>query len=319
MIGYDRAVMLDAEAESEGDAWVKQKYNLTSESLRRYRNHARKLRGENKVSAFDTETKILKDIRDRYTDAELQAISKGGRHKAVEAIDADWFDGDTLTIGVISDTHIGSKYFREDWYDGALDRFDHHNVDCIMHVGDLSEGMSNRPGHIYELSHIGYTAQRDECVTQLSKTDKPIYIISGNHDRWHIKANGADIIQDVCDRLDNVTFCGHDTGDVYISGIHVQLWHGEDSSSYALSYRLQKVIEALPGGRKPNLLLAGHVHKMGYFFIRNVHAISAGSIQEQTPFLRGKRIEVHPGFWVLEMDINDGSIVRFTPTYYPYY
>jgi hypothetical protein len=90
-------------------------------------------------------------------------------------------------------------------------------------------------------------------------------------------------------------------------------------NSYAHSYRLQKVIESLPGGEKPNVLLAGHVHKMGYFFIRNIHAISAGCLQEQTSWMRGKRLEAHPGFWIIEMDVNDGTIVRFTPTFYPYY
>jgi predicted phosphodiesterase len=290
--------------------------------MRRYKREYKRRREEGEdVEIQPTTSRVLQQIAERFNQKELEAIAKGSLYNREEhgAIDAGYFDGDTIRFGVLTDTHIGSKYFREDWFMAAVDRFHAADLDFIVHVGDITEGMSNRAGHVYELDKIGYTDQRDEAVRLMSEIGLPIYAIDGNHDRWFIKSNGAKIVPDICERVPDMHFLGHDTGDLYANGIHIGLWHGEDGSSYAHSYRLQKVIEALPGGRKPNILLAGHVHKMGYFFIRNIHAISGGALQEQTPFMRGKRLEAHTGFWIIEADVNDGTVVRLSPTFYPFY
>lgn len=301
-----------------GTEATQKRYGLSHETIRRYKRIA--TAAEDMPQMSPPKERLVKQISERYSEAELKSIAAGGRHPQVHSprVTADWFNGETLRLGVVSDSHIGSIYFREDWWDGACEQLHQADVDATLHIGDLSEGMSNRPGHIYELSHIGYNSQREECIRQADKLPRPLYMIDGNHDRWWIKQAGAKIVPDVCDAI-GAEFLGHDVGDLYIGGIHIMLWHGEDGASYAHSYRLQKIIEALPGGEKPNILLAGHVHKMGYFFIRNVHAISAGALQAQSAWMRSKRLEAHPGFWILEMDINNGSIVRFTPTFFPYY
>ena len=335
MISSDKAQAVREYAEQEGRTAAREYFGISPETLRRYIRQAkqeideREWRddnlqeiGQGEPPAFDAPTdRILRDIASRYTHDELKKIAAGGKHHNPQhaPITADWFRGETMRFGVITDTHIGSKYFREDWFDGAVDRFHEYGVDFVMHVGDITEGMSNRPGQIYELDHLGYTAQRDVAVEQMRKIERTVYVIDGNHDRWFAKSNGAYVVPDICDRVDDMHFIGHDMGVLTIGGIDIMMWHGEDGSSYAHSYRLQKVIEALPGGSKPNILLAGHVHKMGYFFIRNIHAVSAGCLQEQTAWMRGKRLEAHTGFWIIECDVNDGSIVRFSPNFFPYY
>jgi predicted phosphodiesterase len=320
---HKRAIAAVEYADNEGDHAAELKYGISHETLRRYRRLVKNDGADSDVGDdFDARTEtLLRQIGEKLTKKELEAIAKSGTFDRTErAISADWFDGDQLKVGVITDTHIGSKSFREDWFDGAVDRFLAADVDVVLHVGDISEGMSNRPGHIYELTHLGYSEQLDACVEQMGKlADFPVYAIDGNHDRWFVKSNGAKIVPAVCDALDNMTFLGHDTGTLEIGGIRIQLWHGEDGASYAHSYRLQKVIEALPGGKKPHVLVSGHVHKSGYFFERNVHAFLSGCIQEQTPWMRSKRLPAHPGFWILDMDINAGSVVRMSPTFFPYY
>ena len=319
----DRTHEIVSAALREGDEYAKAEYGITHETLRRYKRFYRQQLDESGEATIEDPStdRLLRDIAGKLSKKELQTIAQSGTlDRSNRRISADWFDGDNIKIGVISDTHIGSSYFREDWLDGALNRFAHDGVDVVLHIGDVTEGMSNRPGHIYEIEHLGYSEQKQAAIEQLSKfSDWPMYVIDGNHDRWFIKSNGAKVVQDVCEALPNAEFCGHDTATIDISGIAIQLWHGEDGSSYAHSYRLQKVIEAMPGGAKPNILLTGHVHKAGYFFERNVHAILSGCIQEQTPFMRGKRLPAHPGFWTLDVDVNDGSVVRFSPTFYPYY
>ena len=97
------------------------------------------------------------------------------------------------------------------------------------------------------------------------------------------------------------------------------LLHGEDGASYALSYRLQKIIESFTGGEKPNILLAGHDNKYGNFFIRNVHAVGAGCIQKQTPWIRRKRLAAYEGFNIIEITIKDEEVKRFKSEWIPFY
>lgn len=230
------------------------------------------------------------------------------------------FDGDTVTIGILTDTHIGSKYTDDGLVASALVEMDRQNVDIIVHAGDVTEGMSGRDGHVYELSHIGFQAQREAAVKLFSAVDVPIYFISGNHDRWYLRKSdiGADIVADIAKETGG-KYLGHDEGDITINGVVVRLWHGEDAGSYAVSYRIQKIVESFTGGEKPNVLIAGHTHKSAYIFDRNVHVISAGCIQSQSKWMRGKRIAAHRGFWIAKMTVSDGEVKKFAPTWYPLY
>ena len=174
---------------------------------------------------------------------------------------------------------------------------------------------------IYELSQLGYEQQREEAVNIFSQwTDTDIYAIDGNHDRWFIKSNGAYVVKDIDRRLSNFKFIGHDEGDISLDGrATIKLWHGEDGNSYALSYRIQKIIESLSGGEKPSILLAGHTHKYVKIFERNITAISVGSIEAQTKWMRGKRISAACGFCILEITIGDHGVSKISDTWFPFY
>ena len=290
---------------------------LSTESLSRYLREAR-IRG---IDPSDL-TQDLRAIMETYTDKEIKAIAKGGRFMpGAEKVPVIDFDGVRVRIGHITDTHIGSAYADTDRLYQAFEEFRKEGVDFITHSGDVTEGMSNRPGHIYELSHLGYSAQKEAAIEAFGQwTDTDIYAIDGNHDRWFIKSSGAKIVKDIDEALSNFHFIGHDEGDISLGGKAVlKLWHGEDGNSYALSYRLQKILESLSGGEKPSVMIAGHTHKYVNIFERNVFAISIGTLQRQTPWMRGKRIAAHVGFCIADYWINDSGISKFRPTWYPFY
>lgn len=90
-------------------------------------------------------------------------------------------------------------------------------------------------------------------------------------------------------------------------------------NSYALSYRLQKLAESFTGGKKPNILLAGHVHKMCYVFDRMIHCVSVPSLQMQTPWMASKKLAAHTGFLIIEFDSNVNGVCNFQFKYYPFY
>lgn len=295
-----------------GDAAACETYGVKEDTLRRYRTQYPDVAGGS--------TALLRQIAERYTAEELGAIARGARvggHVRGETIISH--DGDTVRLGVIGDTHIGSVYFRPEYMQRAYECFFEMGIGTILHVGDVVEGMSTRPGHVYELTHIGYDAQKEYAIEVMARWPGAWKCIDGNHDRWFIKSAGALIVKDICAALPDAEFLGHDEGDVIVNGARVKLWHGEDGSSYATSYRVQKIIEAFTGGEKPNVLLAGHTHKALYLFERNVHAMSTGALSQQSKWMRGKRMANHTGFWTVEMVINGDGVARFTPTWYPFY
>ena len=266
---------------------------------------------------------IIERLRKRYSESEIEAIVRG---EGIERKRVDFpeirLHGRHHRFVVISDTHIGSIYSPDEWQDSVSDYVNHNDVEAVFHCGDLVEGMKiGRIGtQIYELSDIGYEAQKAKSLQILSKYNVPIYIISGNHDFYYQEYAGANIIKSLSDTLDNLTYIGHDSADIDIDGAVIRLFHGGDgSNSYAVSYRLQKLCEAITGGNKPNILLAGHVHKFCYIFERNIHAISVPCMQMQTDFMRGKKLAAHTGFLQLEFDVDDKQICNLSVTLFPFY
>lgn len=301
-----------------GKEQTKKAYNITNdETFNRYIRYAKKLPQEN----FDR-GRLLAKISSNYNDEELKAIANGGRLvPGLGKVPIINFSGKHIRIGAITDTHVGHLNFSDQRMNQIFEEFKKEKVDFITHSGDVTEGLSHRPGHVYELSEIGYDKQKEKAIKVFSQwTDTPIYAIDGNHDRWFIKSNGAYMVKDIDNALPNFHFIGHDEGDISLDGKAVlKLWHGEDGSSYALSYRLQKIIESLSGGEKPALMLCGHTHKYVKIFERNVYAISVGSVETQTKWMRGKRISAHVGFSIIDVWVAEHGITKLSDTWYPFY
>jgi predicted phosphodiesterase len=289
---------------------------LSAESIARYRREFRNRWGEEEVKKLE----VIERLQKSLTLEELQAISKGSKidptQREYPVLD---FEGEKVKFAHVTDTHIGSKYFDEKLWKIFLETCYSLGVEKILHTGDVTEGLSNRPDHAYSLTHYGFDAQKEFAIEKLAMSEIPIYCIDGNHDRWFIKSNGANIVKDICSGLDHCHYLGHDEADIEINGSIWRLWHGEDGSSYATSYRLQKIVESFTGGDKPNVLLAGHTHKQGYFFDRNIHVLSGGALSLQSKWMRSKKLANHTGFHTIEATIEDGTVKTFSPTWHAFF
>ncbi len=75
------------------------------------------------------------------------------------------------------------------------------------------------------------------------------------------------------------------------------------------------------GGEKPHIGLYGHYHKLWAGLIRNVWVAQTGCVQDQTVFMRKKRLEAHVGGVLIraEQDPESGAIVGFEPRMYRYF
>ena len=290
---------------------------LTVETAERYKRKARQLFPD--WMAFMETTTAIKA---NYNDYEMKLLARGGRIVPTLTKKVD-FSGTTVNVGFWTDSHFGSVYNKRYIWDA----FVKETRDCEMLVcaGDVTEGMNlSRIDQVYELSHIGYEAQKNEAVERLEEVDadKPVYMVDGNHDRWY-KRHGAWIVRDIAETLTArgrpVHYLGEDEGHLKIKGAEVWLWHGEDGSSYAFSYRIQKIVESLSGGAKPNVLLCGHTHKAIYLFPRNIHCISGGALTTQSRWMRGKRQENHTGFWKVKLTVDNRGVNACEMKFFPFY
>lgn len=178
--------------------------------------------------------KILQLIAERYTPEELKLLSKGqglqDRNLTYPRIN---LSGEHHKIGVISDGHLGSKYSPLEFHKQAFDTFKKENCECILHCGDLVEGLNPKRSdtQIYELSHIGYKQQKELAIEVFSQCDIPMYVISGNHDAWYMHM-GADIVEQICEEVPNMHYLGNNQADITIGGATVRLFHGGDGNCF---------------------------------------------------------------------------------------
>lgn len=229
-----------------------------------------------------------------------------------------------VKIGILADTHIGQKKFDEGFIKYASEVFKKEGVKDVYHAGDICEGMSGRPGHVYELQYIGFSQQVGAAARIFNNyfRDFNIFGITGNHDDWFKLKNdaGANVGEELANRVPNFQYLGENEAHVKLGpNTTMMLFHPGDGTAYATSYKMQKLTESFTGGEKPNIIVEGHYHKALYMFSRNIHCIEGGTLCGQTGWMRGKKIPAHMGFWILELDIGKRGITKFTPHFYPKY
>lgn len=230
-----------------------------------------------------------------------------------------------VKIGVISDTHIGHEKFDESLFRYSGEQFRKEKVQAIYHVGDILEGMSGREGNVYEMNKVGFANQiaYAEKLIKESYKGMKVFGINGNHDLWFkIKNNaGVNVAEELQRRLPGqFQYLGDMEADVRFGpNCVMKLFHANDGTAYASSYKLQKLIESLEGGSKPQIILSGHYHKALYMFNRNVHGVESGTICGQSGFMRGKKIPAHKGFYIIEFDNTKRGISNFGIKFFPAY
>ena len=311
MISKDKAFEIVGYSLANGDDATLLAFNIPMETLNRYKREYKKHYGDT--------AELLMSLKAKFSDDELEQLAKPNaklpswKNKIIE------FDGEDIIFGAMGDTHIGSQYTDEAQIASAIQEFKKQGCQFMVHVGDVTEGMSGRDGHVYELTHVGYKAQRDAAVNVLKEWDKKAYYIAGNHDLWYMSKGdtGADIVEDICKELPNAVYMGAQEGDINVNGVIVRLWHGGDGSSSTHSYRIQQILGSLDVVNIPDVLLCGHSHKNGYFYDRGCHAATVGCLQHQSGFMRYKRLPAHVGFYIIRMRVKDGKLISFSPTYYP--
>lgn len=234
----------------------------------------------------------------------------------------DWTGDKIIRFGLMGDTQINSKYTQLTHLHNLYDIYEHEGITKVYHTGDIDEGEEMRMGHKYECYTQGADDHVDEIVRVYpQRKGITTSFITGNHDHSLFKRAGYDIGKSIADKRTDMKYLGMDEAIIELTpNCTMQLKHPSDGTAYALSYKIQRMIDSMSGGEKPNILAVGHYHKTSYDFYRNIHALQTGCFQGQTPFTRGKGISVAVGGWLVEIYVSDdGSINRLKSEFVPYY
>jgi len=238
----------------------------------------------------------------------------------------------TYVFGATSDNHLGSKYERLDVLNDIYDRFEKRGVDRVFNAGNWIDGEARF--NKFDIHTHGMEAQMRYLAANYPKRKGiTTYAVAGDdHEGWYGQREGVDIgryaerIMRDEGRTDwvnlgymeaHIRLVNANTGKSQI----LACVHPGGGSSYALSYSIQKIIESLDGGEKPAVGLYGHYHKLWAGNIRNVWCLQTGCTEDQTPFMRKKKLEAHVGGAIveLEQDPETGAIVGFTPKLIRYF
>lgn len=103
-------------------------------------------------------------------------------------------------------------------------------------------------------------------------------------------------------------------------GPMMRIMHPGGGTAYAISYKTQKISEALQGGEKPNIQIVGHFHKYNVDYHREIYSVQAGCLQDQTNFMRKRQLPAHVGYLIVEVNIGkDGVPEQYRHQWVPFY
>ena len=278
---------------------------------------------ENDLGEHNMYDKVYNYLKRHFKkDTETQEKTVVIQNHDPEVRDAGWDGTKTIRFALMGDTQMGSVYTQLTYLNRFYDICEREGIDTVYHTGDLTDGLKMRVGHEYELYEISADGQRDDVINNYPKrTGVKTCFITGNHDASLYKQVGYDIGKAVAYERPDMIYLGRDCAVVNLTpNCTLELRHPWDGTAYALSYKVQKMIEAMESNSKPNILAVGHYHKAEYLFYRNVHTFQTGCFQSQTPFLRGKGVSVYLGGWLATVSVDDnGYIQRIVPEFIPYY
>ncbi len=245
-------------------------------------------------------------------------------------IDVNNFHGDLITRGFTADNHLCSKYARMDVLNALFDIWQEQGVTTVLQAGNMIDGEA-RFNRFDLVTRPGLEAQAEYLVQEWPhrKGMTTEFVCGDDHEGWYVQREGINIVNFLqaaarsAGRSDMIfrSYMEHTydfVGLGYSTSMSMQ--HAGGGSAYAISYTVQKIVESYQPNEKPSILLVGHFHKAEFSYPRAVLTVQAGCTQDQTPFLRKRRIEAMVGGWTLKFTVDCNGVVHgFAPQWHPFY
>ena len=184
-------------------------------------------------------------------------------------------------------------------------------------------GLNVYPSQINDLlcfgvdDHLKYTVENyphQEGITT--------YVCDGNHDLNYKKVAGVLALKHLSRVRPDIRYLGTYDATLILNGVKIGLHHGAGGPAYAESYKLQKYIEKIGAGQKPQIYCLAHYHSVLYMFYRNIHSFMPGSWQRPTDYSVRLGLPNMIGGWIIELEVADDkehSITSISFRFIPYY
>jgi DNA polymerase II small subunit len=240
---------------------------------------------------------------------------------------------------LISDLHVGSKYFMETEFIRFLSWLSSSENELVRKIrflcfgGDLIDGIGIFPNQDKELLELNTSKQMTHAIDLLAKIPKHIkvFIIPGNHDPGRRSLPQPSLPRKDADKLysfENFTMLGNPAF-LELNGVKVLMYHGQSLDdiiattpglSYSKPAEAMKVLlkarhlSPIYGQRTPiapekedmmviadvpDVFHSGHVHVIDVKNYRGTLIVNSGAWQAQTKFQQTMGIVPTPGFAIL--------------------
>ena len=239
-------------------------------------------------------------------------------------------------VALISDLHVGSKYFMEKEFNDLLGWLSSDDdfvrkIKFICIAGDIVDGIGVYPNQDRELIDININSQMSYAAALLQKIPKRmhVFLIPGNHDpgRRALPQSALTNLRDF-QQLENFSIIGNPSL-VELNKVKLLMFHGQSLDDViatvpGLSY--SKPVEAMKillrsrhlspiyGNRTPiapesedmlviddvpDVFHAGHVHTTQVGRYKGTLIVNSGAWQKQTKFQQTMGITPSPGICIL--------------------
>lgn len=233
-------------------------------------------------------------------------------------------EGNEITIGIVSDTHLSSNEEALSELHLAYDIFEDRGITEVLHAGDWTCGAGIFRGQVSEIKNHTFEQQVEYLVEHYPKRDGIVTRgISGNHDiEGDFGRIGANPVVALANQRDDIEFLGDysawiNYGPDDDNPCWIHLLHGKGGMSYSYSYKAQKLADGYRAERMPALLAVGHWHVRGAFEARGVQVLFPACFEWQSPFLTRLGLSPAVGFHILTLTIgDDGTLVKMIPEYF---
>jgi len=217
--------------------------------------------------------------------------------------------GATVRIGVVSDTHLGSRAQQLTHLTEFYRYADERGVAAYVHAGDLVDGLHVHRDAVYTQFEHGFNAQAKYAVEVYPRSaNGPTHWIEGNHDNWFFENAGASLGEWLPDRRKDLPFLGYYSAFVDVGPVRIYVAHGaKGGGSYAKSYKTQKLIEQMDPLERAQTHVAffGHWHFDDYIGrYQGVLGFNVPCFQRKTRFIKSIGKGPVIGGLVLELEFS---------------
>ena len=276
----------------------------------------------------------IDDLRDNHhvfeiTDDKIKLGKDIAPNYKPVAVDFQKYKETEVPFGFVADNHIGSKYERLDVLNDLYDRFQKEGVTTVYQGGNIIDGEFRH--NKFDIYVRGVNDQVQNLIEKYPqrKGITTHFVTGDDHEGWYVQRehiNIGEVIESMANTAgrQDLRHLGYMERDIALKQGDkesiIRVIHAGGGSSYALSYSSQKYAEALQGGEKPSIVLVGHFHKFDYSYPREIYMIQGGCTEDQTPFMRKRKLQAMIGGCIIWVKQAENAVIRSVKVeWMPYY